>query len=419
MKAFKKNFTKGLKEKSDKLSKIVSEGINNLKGKQAQMVMKKKDKKKQMEATKKERVKARLPPKGHLENVEEIEAEKKCLIFPADDPRRARKLTDFFLLGDTLGQGAFAIVKKARMIPNGELCAIKMIDKRLIKLEEAPSLIREIEIMRACQHVAIMPVYDVFESDIHISIVMELLPGKSLFERIRDAQSGLPEVEARWIMYQVVSALYFLHTHCIAHRDIKPENILLLGDEGLTCRVGDFGFAKCFQNDPLKTACGTPEYAAPEILMGAPEYSYQVDMWSVGVMLYVSLCGYMPFDGDSLEENLAQMQSGEILFDPDDWSHISANARDFIIRCLYPDPRLRMNAEQALQHPWFAGITKPTVTTGVVPPEPITPVTQEEIDEQKKAGMPKFVYEDAELAEDDPSGLPPAHVPPTRPAPSP
>ncbi|ELP84472.1 serine/threonine protein kinase DCLK3, putative [Entamoeba invadens IP1] len=418
MKSFKKTFssaTSAFKEKTSKLSKIVTEGINELKGKQAKMVMKKKEKKKQMELTKKKNLQKRLPP-HFKEHKDFIEEEKKYLLFPKDDERRNRIVEDNYILGDELGRGAFAVVKKARKIPTGELCAIKVIDKRLVKPEETKLLLREIEITRAAQHVAIMKVFDVFESDINISIIMELLPGGTLFSRVSKNENGLPEVEARWILYQVVSALYYLHTHSIVHRDIKPENILLLGDAGLTCRVGDFGFAKNFSQEPLKTPCGTQDYAAPEILMGASEYSYQVDMWSVGVMLYVSLCGYLPFDGETLAENLEQMQSGEVVFDSDDWKHVSDNARDFIIRCLYPDPRLRMNAEQALSHPWFKGVSQITVTDGIVPVEAPVAVTKEEIEQQKKAGI-IIEWEDGEAEGADDTGLPPAHVPPTREAP--
>nr|BAN39673.1 protein kinase domain containing protein [Entamoeba histolytica] len=414
MKSFKKTFASAFKEKSAKLSKIVTEGVSGLKGKQAKMVMKKKERKRQMELTKKKNLHKRLPP-NFKEKKDFIEEEKKYLLFPKDDERRNRIIEDFFLLGEELGRGAFAVVRKARAIPTGELCAVKVIDKRLVKPEETKLLIREIEIARAAQHVAIMKVFDVFESDINISIVMELLPGGTLFSRVSKCESGIPEVEARWVIYQVVSALYYLHSHCIAHRDIKPENILMVGDAGLTCRLGDFGFAKCFQNEPLKTPCGTQDYAAPEILMGATEYSYQVDMWSVGVMLYVCLCGYLPFDGDTIAENVEQMQSGEIVFDSDDWKHISNEARDFVIRCLYPDPRLRMNAEQALCHPWFKGIAQPTITEGIVPVEQPVAVTQEEIDKQKAAGI--IIDWDDNGDEEDPSGLPAAHIPPTRPVP--
>ena len=412
MKAFKKQFSKAVKE--SKLGKIVTEGVSGLKSKQAKMVMKKKEKKRQIEITKKKNLLKRLPP-NFKEKKDFIEEEKKYILFSKEDERRNRVVEDYFLLGEELGRGAFAVVRKARAIPSGELCAVKIIDKRLVKAEEAQMLIREIDIMRTAQHVAIVRIYDIFESDINISIVMELLPGDTLFNRIQKNENGMCESDVKWVMYQIVSALYYLHCNAVAHRDVKPENILMLGDEHLTCRLSDFGLAKNFMNDPLKTSCGTQEYAALEILMGASEYSYQVDMWSVGVVAYVALCGYQPFDGDSIEEMIDDMKSGDVQFDPDDWSHISVEARDFIVRCLYPHPQYRMNSEQALQHAWFAGITQPTVTEGVVPVEQVVPVTQQEIDKQKAEGI-VIDWED-NGDEEDPSGLPPAHVPPSRPCP--
>ena len=181
--------------------------------------------------------------------------------------------------------------------------------------------------------------------------------GTELFQKIIE-RGSFSEMDAVKIIRQVVDGIAYVHEHGMAHRDLKPENLLCAtGDDGeILIKIADFGLSKAFSDgDPLKTACGTPDYAAPEVLtFDQTGYSDAVDLWSIGVITYVLLCGYPPFYADTVPELFEAIKRGTFSFPSAEWSTISANAKDFISKLIVVDPKARLTAQQARAHPWLA-----------------------------------------------------------------
>lgn len=182
------------------------------------------------------------------------------------------------------------------------------------------------------------------------------IEGGELFYKIVDIGS-FTEARASSIVKQILEGVKYLHEAGIAHRDLKPENILCKGsDDDMVIKIADFGLSKTFdEGSHLTTACGTPDYAAPEVINMAGEYGKEVDLWAVGVITYVLLCGYAPFFSESQQELFDQISNADYTFPEEEWDSISDSAKDFIKKLLVVDPKERMTAEQALQHEWITG----------------------------------------------------------------
>jgi len=178
-----------------------------------------------------------------------------------------------------------------------------------------------------------------------------------LFDRII-AKNHYTEEEARKLTITMLNAIQYLHEQGVAHRDLKPENILLKdSSEDAEIKITDFGLSKIFSDDlagevVMKTACGTPGYVAPEVLMH-DNYSSQVDLWSVGVIVYILLCGFPPFYGDNDNQMFRKIKAGQYKFLAPYWDPISADAKDFVSKLLTVDWRKRMTAQEALNHKWL------------------------------------------------------------------
>ena len=181
---------------------------------------------------------------------------------------------------------------------------------------------------------------------------MEFVNGKELFEKIID-RGNYSERDASNITRQIVSAIGYLHSMGIAHRDLKPENLLSTG-EGINevIKVADFGLSKDFDKDKLSTSCGSPGYVAPEVLM-CDTYDKSVDMWSIGVILYILLCGYPPFYADTDPALFKKIMAVEYDFNGEGWNTVSDQAKDLIKHLLVQDPKNRYTAEQVLNHTWI------------------------------------------------------------------
>jgi len=186
---------------------------------------------------------------------------------------------------------------------------------------------------------------------------MELVTGKELFDKIVE-KGQYSEKEASNIVRQIVSAVAYLHEHGIAHRDLKPENLLTSGDgDSEVIKIADFGFSKNFGEDKLKTSCGSPGYVAPEVLTNE-DYDNSVDMWSVGVIIYILLCGYPPFYADNAPALFKKIMEVKYDFDDPSWEHVSEDAKELIRHLLVKEPAKRYTAKQCAENPWVQGKLK-------------------------------------------------------------
>eukprot|EP01091_Cochliopodium_minus_P019036 TRINITY_DN786_c0_g1_i1.p1 TRINITY_DN786_c0_g1~~TRINITY_DN786_c0_g1_i1.p1 ORF type:complete len:477 (-),score=152.34 TRINITY_DN786_c0_g1_i1:100-1530(-) len=261
---------------------------------------------------------------------------------------------DIYDFGEELGRGAFAVVRYATHKKSKRRYAVKIIDKKNLGESHAVSLKREIDIMEKVAHPNIIKLKHVFENEKkYVYLIMELVTGGELFDRIVD-KSQYGEKDAAILTRKMVDALRYLHSKGIAHRDLKPENILLANQLSDTdVKLADFGLSRMIdESTMMKTACGTPTYVAPEVLK-ATGYGPEVDMWSIGVITYILLCGFPPFYGDTIPEMFEQIMSGTFDYPEEYWDTISENAKDFINKLLKVNPKDRLSAEKALEHPWL------------------------------------------------------------------
>jgi serine/threonine protein kinase len=264
-----------------------------------------------------------------------------------------RKLANFYDMGKELGRGAFSIVYRGKAKSDGKEVAIKAISKKNISEEELSTLGREIAIMKKLQHPGIVQLEDIFETDDTLYLVLELVDGGELFDQIVD-RGNYSEADAATLLRQVFEAVDFMHSKGIAHRDLKPENLLVCGPKKETVKLADFGLSKDAGTGSLQTSCGTPGYVAPEVLMGNP-YTNAVDIWSIGVIAYVLLCGYTPFYSENQRELFNQILKADYEFGDPEWTDISKEAKDFIAKILVVNPNQRPTAQECLAHPWLAG----------------------------------------------------------------
>merc|ERR1719181_726958 len=187
-------------------------------------------------------------------------------------------------------------------------------------------------------------------------LVMELVTGGELFDRIV-ARGNYTEKDAASLMATLCDALAYLHEQAIVHRDLKPENLLYSSpDDDAIIKVADFGLARMVSGkDMMKTACGTPGYVAPEVLKNQGYDSGAVDIWSVGVILYILLCGFPPFYEEELPALFDQILHARYDFPTPWWDNISKEAKDLVTKLLELDPKTRLTATQVKAHVWCSG----------------------------------------------------------------
>lgn len=266
---------------------------------------------------------------------------------------------DKYELGKELGRGGFSVVREAVNKITKEKVAVKFIEKKFVDQEELKLLQREIDIMARVQHKNVLRLFEIFDTASQLSLVMELVNGGELFYKIVD-KGSYSEMEARDIVRQLVEGVDYLHNQGIAHRDLKPENLLCseLDDGKMVIKIADFGLSKAFNGEnALETSCGTPDYAAPEVLRMDGAYDKSVDLWSIGVITYVLLCGFPPFYGKSQAQLFEKILNADFEFPEPEWTNISAEAKDFINHLLILDVKQRYNTKQCLEHPWLKALT--------------------------------------------------------------
>jgi len=264
------------------------------------------------------------------------------------------KVEDHYEIRKELGRGTFSVVKEGLHKETKEKYALKFIDKKYVDKEDVMLLTREIDIMMKVNHPNVLSLKEIFETPKQLSLVMELVTGGELFFKIVD-RGSYSEKDASNIVRQIISGVKYLHSLGIAHRDLKPENLLCSGDTDMQIKIADFGLSKIFAGGhQLITSCGTPDYAAPEVLTGDQAYDKSVDLWSIGVITYVLLCGYPPFYANSQPALFEKIIKANYDFPPTEWDFISDTAKDFIKNLLVLDPKKRLTAETCLEHPFLA-----------------------------------------------------------------
>ncbi|XP_069567087.1 calcium/calmodulin-dependent protein kinase IGb [Brachyistius frenatus] len=262
-------------------------------------------------------------------------------------------IQEIFDIMHELGSGAFSEVYMVKEKKTGKMFAMKCVKK---KQKQDLNLENEIAVLRRIQHDNVVGMEDFYESQTHYYLVMQLVAGGELFDRILD-RGVYSEKDASSVIQQVLQAVSYLHQNGVVHRDLKPENILYYSqEEDSKIMISDFGLSKMVDNDIMSTACGTPGYVAPEVLAQKP-YSKAVDCWSIGVITYILLCGYPPFYEESETRLFSKIMKAQYEFDSPFWDDISESAKDFIRNMMQKNPSMRFNTDQALRHPWIIGKT--------------------------------------------------------------
>lgn len=253
-----------------------------------------------------------------------------------------------YRLGSTLGVGTFGKVRLAVHETTGQKVAIKVINKsKMQAMEMLEKIRREISILDCLDHPHITRLYELIDTPTDIFVVMEYVAGGELFDHIIQ-KSRLSESEARRFFQQIVSAVEHCHQHLICHRDLKPENVLL--DENLNVKVGDFGLSNFMRDGEfLKTSCGSPNYASPEVVSGRAYAGPEVDVWSFGVILYALLCGSLPFDDEHVPNLFKKIKHGSFTLP----GHLSTWSRHLLVQMLVVDPSKRIRLQDIKEHPWF------------------------------------------------------------------
>ncbi|KAL5267775.1 hypothetical protein ACHWQZ_G004727 [Mnemiopsis leidyi] len=263
------------------------------------------------------------------------------------------KISKKYELKEVLGSGAFSEVCLAVHKETGKKFAVKCIDKKSLKGKE-DSLENEIAVLKRANHPNIVKMIEMFEDKNYLYLVMDLVTGGELFDRIVE-RGSYSEKDASECVKQILIAVDYLHGLGIVHRDLKPENLLYQDEtEKSRLMISDFGLSKMEGTEAMATACGTPGYVAPEVLMGK-HYGKEVDCWSIGVIAYILLCGYPPFYDENDATLFAQIMRGEYEFDSPYWDEISQSAKDFVRSFMTVDATKRFSCSDGLKHQWICG----------------------------------------------------------------
>jgi len=269
-------------------------------------------------------------------------------------PTRTSDMTDKFKVKEKLGRGAFATVRRAIRKADGKAFALKCVRKKGMDEYNRKALESEVNIMLRLQHENIVTLHELFDTPNHLHMIIDLLSGGELFDRIVE-KGHFSEKSAASIIRQITNSLDYLHSNNIVHRDLKPENLLYVDKEGERIMLVDFGLAKQIKGaNSLSTPCGSPAYVAPEVLERKP-YGAEVDWWSLGVILYILLCGFPPFhdEHNNLKRLYKKIKKGNFQFVSPYWDTISDEAKDLVSNLLNTDPKKRFGAKEVLAHTWL------------------------------------------------------------------
>ncbi|CAL6040242.1 Kinase [Hexamita inflata] len=253
-----------------------------------------------------------------------------------------------YITGKQLGRGTFGDVRLATHMITGERVAMKILEKEKIKCEDDfRRVVREIQVLKLLKNPNIVKLLEVIDTPRHIYLVTDFVDNGELFAYVVQ-NKRLKEDQACKFFRQIVNGVHYCHLRKVCHRDLKLENILL--DSQLNVKIIDFGLSNVLAKDyKLKTACGSPSYASPEMLSQKKYDGPMVDVWACGVILFAMICGYLPFDDDDLQKLYKKIISG-IFKIP---SFVSPQAQDLIMKILVTDPSKRIPLLEIMKHPWF------------------------------------------------------------------
>ena len=271
------------------------------------------------------------------------------------------KFTDYYDLKEVIGKGKFGVVNLGIHKKTQQQVAVKIINKDSIKTVEDKELVRiEIGILKLCHHPNVVRLLDHLENEDYIFIVMEYIEGGTLGQYFKKKNFNFSERQASSIMSQIASAVKYLHRYGIVHRDLKPDNIMITqqNDFGVI-KIMDFGLSKIVSTqEKMVDGYGTLSYVAPEVLLRTP-YNKEVDIWSMGVILYYMLCGHLPFKGNKEVAIAEKIVNDDLEFDDEEWEVRSKKVRELITSCLKKEPEERITIDEFINHPWFKKNMKP------------------------------------------------------------
>lgn len=268
------------------------------------------------------------------------------------DISRKEPIEDFYEIGKELGRGASSVVKLCIQRGTDAEFAVKIIKKNV-----ATKIVRtEIGILLRLKHPNIVQLKDLFETETHLYIILELVKGGELFERVVE-RGCYTEKDAAEAVRELCEAVAYIHENDVVHRDLKPENLLYASETSdSVLKLADFGLSKMLSAEVImQTVCGTPGYCAPEVLLAKP-YDREVDMWAVGVIAYILLCGFEPFYDERGDQAMFQrILKCDFQFVAPWWDDVSLSAKNLVSKLIVLDPKKRLTAKQTLQHPWVQG----------------------------------------------------------------
>jgi len=262
------------------------------------------------------------------------------------------RITEFYTIGKCLGEGTFGKVRKGVHLLSGVKVAIKILmKKRIVDVADVERVAREITILKKVKHINIIRLFEVVDTPKYIFLIMEFAEGGELFDYIVKCHR-VPEAESCRVMHMIINAVDHCHKNNIIHRDLKPENLLL--DRRNVIKLVDFGLGNIVEpGQLLKTACGSPCYAAPEMIAGMKYEGTMVDIWSMGVILYALVCGYLPFEHSNTNMLYRKIINGD--FACPKW--MSQGVQNLVRRMLCTDPKKRFSIEKIRLHPWYKRVS--------------------------------------------------------------
>ena len=266
-----------------------------------------------------------------------------------------KNLLDLYDIKEKSGKGKFGLVKHAIHKQSGKEVAIKIMAKKNMSTADLELAKTEIDILKICNHPNIIKLYDIFDTPEYIYIIMEYCSGKDLFSYIEKRNYKLPEPRAANIIHKLSMAIFYIHSYGIIHRDLKPENILMTDNtDNADIRLLDFGLSKIVgPGEKCTEPYGTLSFVAPEVLKGKP-YDKSVDLWSIGIIAYLLMCGFLPFDDEHSEREIArQTIQDPVPYPANVWKNLSPEAKEFVGSLLKKNPEDRISIKEVLNSKWI------------------------------------------------------------------